>query len=69
MLRNAVGGGGGGGWGTSDFPEKNQCEYVRFNIIRDTRGWVGGWVFVAFPETMRYVTIEWSHFTQYQICI
>ena len=41
MLRNTVGGGM-----VSDLPEKNQYEYVRFNVITVTRGWVG----VKFPD-------------------
>ena len=44
MLHNADRGGGGGGYpvGGVTFSEEKRYKGVMFNIIRVTRGWVGG---------------------------
>ena len=48
MLRNTDGGGG-----LSNFQGKKCYDGVRFNVISDTRAWVG----VKFLEKKRYVTL------------
>ena len=36
------------------FPEQKHYEGARFNVISNTRGWVG----IKFPEKKRYVKLE-----------
>ena len=59
MLRNADGVGG------VQFVQKKRYEVegVWFNIISVTMGWVG----VQIPGKIRYVTLEWSLTSRYQL--